>query len=608
MKNLKINKDFIKIIICILLLIISISFQNIIKDMILIITYVIISYEIYIDAYHHIKEKEIFDENLLMIIATIGAIIIGNKEEAIMVMLLFEIGEYLSDLAIDNSKKQITKLMDLRSDYTNLKIENSIKKVPSGDVKIGEIFVVKPGEKIPLDGIVIEGKTSLDTKSLTGESIPKLVKENDIVLSGCINNDSLITVKSTKTYKTSTASKIINMIESSNEKKTHTEKFITKFSKIYTPTIIFCAVLITIIPTILGHDMKVWVYRSLIFLVTSCPCALVISIPLSYFCGIGKASKEGILIKGSNELEKLNKIKNIVLDKTGTITEGTFEVSKVVSNILTNQELLEIAALGEYYSTHPIAKSIINSYNKKIQEKRIKNYQEISGKGIKVTIDDKQILIGNENLMKDHKISYLKAKEFGTIVHIARQKEYLGYIMISDKIKKSATKLVEELNMLNIKNIIMLSGDNKDIVKDVAKQVNITRYYGELLPLNKVQKIKEIKKQGLTAFVGDGMNDAPVIKISDLGIAMGKIGSDAAIEASDIVIMRDDLLKIPKVINISKRTNKVLKLNIFLALLIKFIVLLLAVIGKSSILLAVFADVGVTLITIFNSLLIIKIK
>lgn len=608
MKKIKVNFDLIKIFVSILLFILSIFFDGNIKMVLLIMSYIIISYEIYIDAFSHIKDGDIFDENLLMIIATIGALVLGNNEEAVMVMLLFEIGEHLSDLAVDNSKKQITKLMDLRSDSVNILIDDNIVNIPCGYAKVGDKFVVKVGEKIPLDGEVIDGSSYLDTKSLTGEATPRSVRPGDLVLSGCINNGSLITVKASKTYETSTAFKIIDMIENSNEKKTETEKFITKFSRVYTPIVILCALLLTIIPVLFGSSIKTWGYRSLVFLVTSCPCALVISVPLSYFCGIGRASREKILIKGSSELDKLGKLKCVVFDKTGTITEGNFSVSGVFPNEIDSDKLLEIAAFAEYYSNHPIAKSIIDYYKKDIDKKRIKNYKEISGYGVEVLIDDCKYFVGNDKLMEINNIDYEKASKIGTVVYISKDSEYLGYIIISDKIKKSSYKIVSSLRDVGVNDVVMLSGDNLDSVKDVSSEIGITDYYGELLPLDKVNKVKSIKKKGLMAFVGDGINDALVIKISDLGIAMGQIGSDAAIEASDVVIMRDDLLKIPEAIKISKLTNKILKYNIFLALSVKFIVLLLAVFGISTIWMAVFADVGITLITILNSLLIMKIK
>ena len=564
-------------------------------NILFIFAYIIISYELFIEA---IKEKELFNEATLMIIATIGAIFINEYQEAVIVMILFQLGEYLSDLAVNNSKKSIIELMDLRSDIVTLE-DNT--QIDIDDCKIGTKFVVKPGEKIPLDGIVIEGSSTLDTKSLTGESKPLIVKKNSEVLSGSINLDSILIIKSTKTSKTSTAARIIDIIENSNENKTKTEKFITKFSKVYTPIVCVLAILLVIIPTLLGEDFSTWLYRSLNFLVISCPCALVISIPLGFFCGIGRASHEGILIKGSNELEHLSSIKALVFDKTGTITHGNFDVDLICNKGIKKEELLEIAAYAEYYSNHPIAKSILKKYNKKIDKKRISDYKEVSGKGIKVKIDNNLYLVGNEKLLKNIDID-IHNDEIGTTVYIAREQTYLGHIVITDTIKKEAYKLVDNLEKLNINKVIMLSGDNIDIVSKVGKEIKIKEYYGNLLPQDKVDKINEIKKDFTTAFVGDGINDAPVIKLSDIGIAMGGIGSDATIEASDIVLLKDDLNNIPKAIKISKLTKRIIKFNIIFAITFKIFILLLAAIGYTSIWLSVLSDVGVTILSILNSL------
>ena len=590
--KLELNEDLYKIIISTILFIIAIIFKI---NILFIFAYIIISYELFIEA---IKEKELFNEATLMIIATIGAIFINEYKEAVIVMILFQLGEYLSDLAVNNSKKSIIELMDLRSDIVTLE-DNT--QIDIDDCKIGTKFIVKPGEKIPLDGIVIEGSSTLDTKSLTGESIPLIVKKNSEVLSGCINLDSILIVKSTKTSKTSTAARIIDIIENSNENKTKTEKFITRFSKIYTPIVCILAILLVIIPTLLGENFTTWLYRSLNFLVISCPCALVISIPLGFFCGIGRASREGILIKGSNELEHLSSIKALVFDKTGTITHGNFDVDLICNKDIKKEELLEIAAYAEYYSNHPIAKSILKKYNKKIDKKRISDYIEVSGKGIKVKIDNTSYLVGNEKLLKNIDID-IHNDEIGTTVYIAREKTYLGHIVITDVIKKEAYNLVDNLEKLNINKVIMLSGDNIDIVSKVGKEIKIKEYYGNLLPQDKVDKINEIKKEFTTAFVGDGINDAPVIKLSDIGIAMGGIGSDATIEASDIVLLKDDLNNIPKAIKISKLTKRIIKFNIIFAITFKIFILLLAAIGYTSIWLSVISDVGVTLLSILNSL------
>lgn len=590
--KLELNEELYKIFISTILFILAIIFKI---NILFIFAYIIISYELFIEA---IKEKELFNEATLMIIATIGAIFINEYQEAVIVMILFQLGEYLSDLAVNNSKKSIIELMDLRSDIVTLE-DNT--QIDIDDCKIGTKFVVKPGEKIPLDGIVIEGSSTLDTKSLTGESKPLIVKKNSEVLSGSINLDSILIIKSTKTSKTSTAARIIDIIENSNENKTKTEKFITRFSKVYTPIVCVLAILLVIIPTLLGEDFSTWLYRSLNFLVISCPCALVISIPLGFFCGIGRASHEGILIKGSNELDHLSSIKALVFDKTGTITHGNFDVDLICNKGIKKEELLEIAAYAEYYSNHPIAKSILKKYNKKIDKKRISDYKEVSGKGIKVKIDNNLYLVGNEKLLKNIDID-IHNDEIGTTVYIAREQTYLGHIVITDTIKKEAYKLVDNLEKLNINKVIMLSGDNIDIVSKVGKEIKIKEYYGNLLPQDKVDKINEIKKDFTTAFVGDGINDAPVIKLSDIGIAMGGIGSDATIEASDIVLLKDDLNNIPKAIKISKLTKRIKKFNIIFAITFKIFILLLAAIGYTSIWLSVLSDVGVTILSILNSL------
>lgn len=606
--KIKLNSDLIKIIISAILFILSLFFKDNIYLILLVCSYLVVSYEIFIDAVKKIFQGEIFDENTLMIIATISAFIIGEYPEAVMVMLLFEFGEYLSDLAVDNSKESITKLMDLRSDYVNLKNGDEIEKVDIKKAKVGDLFLVKPGEKVPLDGVIVSGNTSLDTSSLTGESIPKEVNVGDSVLSGFVNGSGLITVKATSEFSNSTASKIINMLENSNEKKTKAEKFITRFSKIYTPIVVLLAVLLVLIPMLLGGDFNEWFYKALVFLVTACPCALVISVPLGFFCGVGRASREGILIKGSNGLDSLNKLETIIFDKTGTITEGKFEVRDIVSNGVSKEELLKYAAYLEYYSNHPIALSIVKAYNGKIDESEIKDYKELSGQGVKGIVFSKKLMIGSENLFSKEGIIVPNVKTFGTVVYVICDDKYIGYLVIGDKIKESANNLVNNLKKIGINRTVMLSGDNKNIVCEVANKVNIDEYYAELLPIDKVEKLKEIKKTTFTAFVGDGINDAPVIKEADLGISMGSIGSDAAIEASDVVLMHDNLSKIVVAIKIAKVTQSIVKFNIVFALGFKLLMLVLATFGFASIWMAVFADVGVTLLAVLNSLRIMKIQ
>ena len=598
----------LKIILSIILFVLSYVFPKY-KLIFLVLSYIIVSYELYINAIKEILEGEIFNENILMIIATIGAFVIKSYSEAVIVVLLFQIGEYLSDLAVDNSKKKIVSLIDLKSDFVNLKKDDEIKKVDIKEVEINDIFIVKPGEKVPLDGIIIDGVSSVDTSSLTGEAVLKTVKKNDSVLSGYINKDSILTVKSTSIYETSTAYKIIDLIENSNDKKGKTEKFITKFSKIYTPIIVVVALLLVIIPVfIFKQDFNTWLYKSLIFLVTSCPCALVISIPLSYFCGIGKSSHNGILIKGSNILDGLVSVQNIAFDKTGTITEGVFEVTKIESNTLSKDDLLTLAAKAESFSNHPIARAIVKSYNKKIDNKDIKNYKEISGSGIRCRINNKSILIGTAKFMKENNIPIEEKEVIGSVSYIAIDKKLEGYIVVSDKIKSNAKKTLTSLKKMGIKNLVMLSGDNTKSVKLISESIDMDNYFAELLPIDKVNKVKKLRKEGTTLFVGDGMNDAPVMKCADIGVSMGMVGSDAAIEYSDIVIMNDNLEKLPEMIKISRLVKQKMLTNITFALLVKFIVLLLAVLKTTSIWMAVFADVGVTMISILNSLLIMVKK
>ncbi len=592
----KINEDLIRIIISIVLLALGMIFNE--NIYLLVISYVFISKEVYFNAFKNIKEGKIFDENFLMIIATLGAFYIGEYPEAVLVMLLFSIGEYLSDLAVDNSKKAIVELMDLRSDKINLK---DIGVTDVNNANIGDIFVVAPGEKVALDGIIIKGESHLDTSSLTGETVPRAVYKNSEVLSGTINLEGVLEVKATKTFETSTASKIIEILEKSEEKKTKTEKFITRFSKVYTPIVVLLAILIIIIPTILGGNFNTWLYRALEMLVISCPCALVISVPLGYFSGIGKCSKEGILVKGSNILDDLVNIDTIIFDKTGTITEGVFEVTKIYSVNNKDAELLKLAAEAEANSNHPIALSIKKAYGKEIKSK-ITNAKEISGAGISCIIGKDNILVGNKKLLKYNKIDVEENKELGTIVYVAKNKKLLGYIVISDKIKTNAKESLDKLRNDGISNLIMLSGDAEEVVNTISKKLNLDKAYGNLLPQDKVNILEEYKIKNKTAFVGDGINDAPVIKCADVGIAMGGIGSDATIEASDIVLMKDDLSNLADAIKISKITKKIVMSNIIFAIMFKIIMLVLAILGITPIWLAVFADVGVTIISVFNSL------
>lgn len=599
------NEELIKILLSIILLVISffISNENI-KLILLVLSYIIISFEMYIKLIKNIKSFEIFDETFLMVIATIGAFFISSYLEAVMVMLLYQIGEYLSELTVSKSKDSIIALMDLRVDMALLDNNGSPKEVRIEKVKIGDIFIVKPGEKIPLDGIVVKGESYLDTSSLTGESVPRHVKENDEVLSGCINKDGILRIQATKTSKNSTAQKIVELLESYNTNKSNEEKFISKFASKYTKIVVLSTVLVVLIPTLLGGDFKEWLYKALVFLVTSCPCALVISVPLGYICGIGKASKSGVIIKGSKELEDLSNIDYLMLDKTGTITEGVFKINKIETT-LKEEELLKIVASAENNSIHPIADAIKQEYNDKLYE--VNDYKEISGQGITCVINKQKVLIGNEKLLKNNNVEFTETKEVGTIIYIAIDNKYVGYILISDKIRKE-NKDLSILKKCIKKDIIILSGDNETIVKDVAKKVKIDKYYAELLPKDKVKYVNEYKDKGTVMFIGDGINDAPVIKKATVGVSMGNIGSDAAIEASDVVLMKDNLMKIKEVINISKFTKKKITQNIIFALGVKFLVLILSLFGLSTILMATFADVGVTLLSILNVLIIFKKK
>lgn len=609
-RKIKINEELIKIIISALFFTLSFftTKNSILYFVLLILSYIVISYEIYIDAFKNIFHGEIFDENFLMILATIGSFYIGEYPEAVMVMLLFEIGEYLSDLAVDNSKKSITNLLDLRADYVNLKTETGIKKIDVNAAKIGDIFVVKPGEKIPLDGIIINGDSYLDTSSLTGEGVPRFVNVGDNVLSGTVNLDRVLEIKASALFANSAASKIIDLLENATNNKTKTEKFITRFSKIYTPIVVLCAFLLFLIPTLLGYDANTWLYRALEFLVISCPCALVISVPLGFFCGIGRSSKDGILIKSSKDLDNLSKIDTVVFDKTGTITKGNFEVIKIKSYKLGEDELLELTSKVESLSNHPIAKAIVRRYGKDIDNSNIFHFAEIGGMGIKCYLNNEEILVGTKKLLEQNNINVLDNKDVGTIIYISKNKEYLGYIVIADVIKDESYTISHKLKNIGINRVVMLSGDDKKIVSDVCEKVKIDEYYSNLLPIDKVNILEKIKEESFTAFVGDGINDAPVIKLSDIGMAMGNLGSDVTIEAADVVLIHDNLESIVKAIKISKITKRIIKFNIMFAIVFKITILFLATFGITSIWMAVVSDVGVTLLSVLNTLRIMKKK
>lgn len=612
------KKRGIKIIISAILFVLAlvIPFSNEwINNGLFIISYLVVGFEILKKAVRNIFRGKVFDENFLMAVATIGAFAIGEFPEAVAVMLFYQVGELFQSYAVDKSRKSIASLMDIRPDYANIEKDGKIEKVDPDEVKIGDMIIVKTGEKIPLDGVVVEGRSSLDTMALTGESVPRVVKTEDEVLSGCINKDGLLKIRVTKEFGESTVSKILDLVENASSKKSKSENFITKFAKYYTPTVVIIAVLLAFIPPIILKDFStfsVWLYRALSFLVVSCPCALVISIPLSFFGGIGGASKMGILIKGSNYLEALANTEIVVFDKTGTLTEGIFEVQDIYAEGIEKDELLRIVAHAENYSNHPIAKSVKKAYNKEIDEKIIKNPQELSGKGIWAKIDEKDILVGNEKLMLEEKIDFKKCDEVGTILYVAIDKKYVGYVLIADKIKQDSPKTIRELKAMNIKETVMLTGDKKEVGEYVAKKLNMDKVYTELLPDGKVEKVEELLKQksekGKLVFVGDGINDAPVLTISDIGVAMGGLGSDAAIEAADIVIMTDETSKISKAINLSKKTMRIVRENIIFAIFVKIAVLVLTAFGASTMWEAVFADVGVSVIAIINALRMLNIK
>ena len=612
------KKRGIKIIISAILFVLAlvIPFSNEwINNGLFIISYLVVGFEILKKAVRNIFRGKVFDENFLMAVATIGAFAIGEFPEAVAVMLFYQVGELFQSYAVDKSRKSIASLMDIRPDYANIEKDGKVEKVDPDEVKIGDIIIVKTGEKIPLDGVVVEGASSLDTMALTGESVPRVVKTEDEVLSGCINKDGLLKIRVTKEFGESTVSKILDLVENASSKKSKSENFITKFAKYYTPTVVIIAILLAFIPPIILKDFStfsVWLYRALSFLVVSCPCALVISIPLSFFGGIGGASKMGILIKGSNYLEALANTETVVFDKTGTLTEGIFEVQDIYAEGIEKDELLRIVAHAENYSNHPIAKSVKKAYNKEIDENIIKNPQELSGKGIWAKIDEKDILVGNEKLMVEEEIDFKKCDEVGTILYVAIDKKYVGYVLIADKIKQDSSKTIRELKAMNIKETVMLTGDKKEVGEYVAKKLNMDKVYTELLPDGKVEKVEELLKQksekGKLVFVGDGINDAPVLTIADIGVAMGGLGSDAAIEAADIVIMTDETSKISKAINLSKKTMRIVRENIIFAIFVKIAVLVLTAFGASTMWEAVFADVGVSVIAIINALRMLNIK
>lgn len=618
--NKKQKKMLVRIILAIVILVVLSLFEisEPLCFILYMIPYGIVGYDILLKAIHGIKNKQVFDENFLMAIATVGAICLADYKEAVAVMLFYQIGELFQSYAVGKSRQNISALMDIRPDYANVEVNGALEKVDPDDVEIGTIITVVPGEKVPIDGIVVEGTSDLNTSALTGESVPRKVKVGDEIISGCVNLSGVLKIKTTKEFGESTVSKILELVENASSLKSKSENFISKFAHYYTPIVCYSALALAVIPPlvlfIMGKDPQLnsWLYRALTFLVISCPCALVISIPLSFFAGIGGASKEGILIKGSNYLETLAQVKYIVFDKTGTVTKGIFEVNGVHHNEIDEALLIEYAAHAENYSNHPIAKSIKKAYGKQIDENRIKAVKEIGGYGITCKVDDMDIAIGNDKLMKMLGIDFCQCHSVGTIIHIAINGKYAGHIVISDIIKENAKEAIEQLHQLGMKKVVMLTGDSDKVAQDVAKKLNVEEVHSQLLPADKVNEVEKIltnkAENDKVAFVGDGINDAPVLSRVDIGIAMGGLGSDAAIEAADVVLMDDDLLKIVKSVKISKKCLRIVYENIYFAIGVKVICLLLTAIGKANMWVGIFADVGVMVIAVVNAIRALMVK
>lgn len=586
-----------------------------IELLIFLASYIIVGGEVLLRAVKNIIRGQVFDENFLMAIATIGSFSIGQFPEGVSVMLFYQLGELFQDIAVNRSRKSITSLMDIRADYANLKWGSDIKRVSPEEVNIGDYIIIKPGERVPLDGIVVDGISAVDTSALTGESLPRDISEGKDILSGFINKNGVLTVKVTKAYGESTVAKILDLVQNAASRKAPTENFITKFARYYTPFVVVSALLIAVVPPLFinGAVFTDWLYRALIFLVISCPCALVISIPLGFFGGIGGASRNGVLVKGSNYLEALNNVETVVFDKTGTLTKGTFRVTEMVAeNGFGKEELLEYAAYAEVYSSHPIAISIIKAYDRDINKNELADYSEIPGHGVKVKVKDKLVLAGNTKLFAGENVSFSEVDSIGTVVHVAVEGRYAGYIVISDEVKEDAKAAISELKNLGIKRTVMLTGDNKHAGSRIGETLKLDEVYSELLPHEKVEKLEMLDRQkspkGKIIFVGDGVNDAPVLARADIGVAMGGLGSDAAIEAADVVLMTDEPSKLISAIKVAKRTKAIVWQNIVFALGVKLIVLVLGAGGVATMWEAVFADVGVAFIAILNSMRVMKIK
>lgn len=621
------KKMLVRIILAAMLLV-SLAFAPVtgpLRLALYLIPYLLVGYDILLKAAKGIRNGRVFDENFLMTVATLGAIAIalyddtGEYTEAVAVMLFYQIGEWFQAYAVGKSRKNISDLMDIRPDYANIERSGKIEQVAPESVEVGTVIVVQPGEKVPIDGIVIRGETSLNTSALTGESLPKNVAPGENVTSGCINLTGVIYVRTTRLFGDSTVSQILELVENASSRKSQSEAFITRFARIYTPIVFFSALALALVPPLVRHfamgadaQWDDWIYRALVFLVISCPCALVISIPLSFFAGIGGASKEGILVKGSNYLEALSQTSTLVMDKTGTLTQGVFEVTAVHHNTLDENRLLELAALAESASSHPISKSLQKAYGKAIDRSRVANIRELAGKGVVASVDEQEVAVGNEKLMTELGIEFIACRSIGTIVHIAVNGNYCGHIVIADQLKPNAIKAIDAVRKAGVNKVVMLTGDRKSVALAVASQLGIDEVRYELMPSDKVSAVEKLLAQrtgsGKLAFVGDGINDAPVLSRADIGIAMGAMGSDAAIEAADIVLMDDDPLKIAKGIKISRKCLRIVKENIWLAIGIKVLCLLLGAVGLANMWMAIFADVGVMILAILNAIRALFVK
>ena len=616
------KKAMIRIIIAVVLvgLISLLPVKGYIRFALFMIPYLVIGYDILRKAVKGIMNRQVFDENFLMAVATIGAIALGDYTEGVAVMIFYQIGELFQSYAVGKSRRNISELMDIRPDYANVETENGeLEQVDPDEVEIGSVIVVQPGEKVPIDGVIIEGKSTLNTSALTGESLPREAEVDDEIVSGCINMTGVLRIKTTKEFGESTVSKILDMVENASSRKSRSENFISKFAHYYTPIVCYCAAALAVLPPLvsilflhIAPDWGEWIFRALTFLVISCPCALVISIPLSFFAGIGGASRSGVLVKGSNYMETLAQTSCVVFDKTGTLTQGVFAVSSIYPEGMSEDQLLEYAALAESYSGHPISRSLQKAYGKGIDKNRIADVEEISGNGVKAAIDGKEVSVGNDKLMKKFGVSYKELNEVGTVVYVAVDQIFAGSILISDQPKPTAAAAIKALNKAGIRKTVMLTGDRRNVAEHVAKELGISEYYAELLPADKVSGVEKLlagqRSREKLAFVGDGINDAPVLSRADIGIAMGAMGSDAAIEAADIVLMDDDPMKIAKAIKIARKCIRIVYENIYFAIGIKVICLILGALGIANMWAAIFADVGVMVIAVLNAIRALSVK